>query len=94
MKVKKAIKAIKKDQDLLRLAQEVNTIYGLDSLDPRWQTFPQKMSEYRKELAEKSIINLKKLETLQNKEIFLKYVKPVVGQNVFTKILRKFSCLN
>ena len=74
----KAIKAIKKDQNLLKLAREVNTIQGLDSLNPLWQTLPQKIAEYRKQLAEKGIIESKKLETLENKEIFLKYVKPII----------------
>ncbi len=85
-------KAIKKDKNLLKLAQEVNTIKGLDSLDPIWQTLPQKIAEYRKQLAEKGIIDLKKLQTLQNDEIFLKYVEPVIRQNVFIKILKRFSC--
>lgn len=92
MNTRKAKKAIREDRDLLKLAKEVNTICELDSLNPLWQTLPQKMGEYRKQLAEKGIIDSKKLEILENKEIFIKYVNPVIKQNLFVRIFKKFSC--
>lgn len=96
MPSRKNLRKIRKDSDLLELAQEIKQLHtdcqGKNFFNPEkhWE-MKRKISEYRQKLAEKSIINHQEAETLENKTIFLEYVAPPLKKSRITRFLEKFN---